>query len=344
MSRLIREEPFDDAQSFIDALRITNKYWGWVWSHGEPFSDSHWYFRGHSSGDWKLQPGAWRPENEFFCRYRDEKIQSIYDEIIASAISNFANQHNQFTDFIDKHQNRLKEIILQILSEWMLVGQFALLADRIGFPIEDNRYNPEQFIEDQVRRVIYGNNEIATTQRWWDNSTAIAQHHGVPTRLLDWTRNSFYAAYFAAFDIRPQDIENDPSKRLAVYAITASNPDSFRDIEIELLPHNKDQYVHAQSGLFTYMLKGESWYLNKGVWPSIDEYLEEGADQQTVFVDWGNIQGKPIRKFTLPIIEVPELLSLLWAEGVSRMHLMPTLDNVWNTMKFNEEWRFANKK
>ncbi len=45
-----------------------------------------------------------------------------------------------------------------------------------------------------------------------------------------------------------------------------------------------------------------------------------------------------IHKLVLPAKEVGELLRLLWAEGVSRAHLMPTYDNV--TKSLIAKWKF----
>jgi hypothetical protein len=62
---------------------------------------------------------------------------------------------------------------------------------------------------------------------------------------------------------------------------------------------------------------GNCLFVVDGKWPSVEKLVQPGA----------------LKRLTMPKSQSPELRRLLWAERVSRAHLMPSLDNVTHALE-----------
>lgn len=96
----------------------------------------------------------------------------------------------------------------------------------------------DQFVREEKRaHDIFKNQVVANVSSVPRNSweiLALAQHHGLPTRLMDWTRNPLVALYFAVRNSKHDGITS------AVYALTAST------ITYEDLVSNKQDDVRQR--------------------------------------------------------------------------------------------------
>lgn len=133
---------------------------------------------------------------------------------------------------------------------------------------------------------------------------ALGQHHGLPTRLLDWSESPYVAAYFAFHD---WSVNTPGSKEVAIWALDTAVEIWSPDLGVEVVQGRSvtNERIQRQAGRFTYA---------RTPFRTLEEYV--GAN---------SYDGVALWKFVLPRDEAVSALAELDVMGINALTLFPDL-------------------
>ena len=292
------------------------------------YGQLRWIFRGHWDSDWKLLPSAFRHES---CEPFHIKAGGYVSPVTLQP--DRTARVIAIKDLMSSPPKTVKNIFdRQVETEYLILRQFMETANSLGIDCNYTPFFYDYYLDLQQDRSDYQNNVNKDLENWPDSRIlsvmALAQHHGMPTRLLDFTYNSLLAAFFAAkhsFEKQSENIITD--EKLCIWAIdekrnigiTGMRPDNpWRKIPA---PTNRSSNLFAQEGLLILDTRANKRFIEcGGIWQDLIS-----MEKTDGFV-----------KLTLPQSESKELLRLLWEHNIIPAKIQPNLDRVTKTLEYTK--------
>ena len=288
-------------------------------------------FRGQSDAKWSLEPTAFRKRSTL----------------------------GYLNDPVSGGQT---DIGIQVPAEIRSIKEFADRADRVG----PNVPGPFQEFRSASR---WRETDPLTINRWpqseYQEIVATAQHHGVPTRLLDFSYDPFTAAFFAASEsflsresgkTNRKTSSRKSSKSFAVWVVdlrvvrtawnelTAPYQHRFlprvREVRV---PRATNEFLHAQDGFFLLDLVANDLIAHgryEDLETAIRRFSASWSRRDDRSHDRKNLKRRRMRLLPSPVVKLianwaaaGDLLKILNREGRSLSSLMPDYHHVVNGLE-----------
>jgi hypothetical protein len=276
-----------------------DEFWEEMSPIGKRFGRRHdrFIFRGQSNSEWELVPKVFRT--------------SVIDTYKRSMMSTLSDHPGQF------------------FFEWSLLHGFIQYCDAAGLTVPGDSMEFRAYFDQNNITNVHG----ITSKDWPQDRVvplmAMAQHHGVPTRLLDWSSNPYVACYHAAATavIRNRD-DVRADEKIALFALDLNTLPRIDGVKHLRVPGSTSAYLCSQTGSF--LLVDNSGYRGEAFTHDVSVESKLG------------LHANLLKKVTLPMTLAGDLLLRCDRFGISAVSVFPGYDGVGKAvLESTLAWHFS---
>lgn len=227
---------------------------------------------------------------------------------------------NSLSDFLDKLQPKRQNVLRAVYRgqasvDWPLKPGLFRIAEIPTEALDGLRF--ESILLEKFKRLStpYLSSFPQNILQW----VALAQHHGLPTRLLDWTESALTALFFAVNDTNVEQIKIDGVVwRLYAYVFLIDSYQTIEELDEAVrnrpnnlyFPYHISSRISAQQGCFS-------------LHPQPDANFVSLQDQVSA-----GVSSLMLEQFVIPAKKKREIQIQLDRAGINYYTLFPDLDGI----------------